>query len=63
MNVKIDDKNKALILNYALQAQAANNMLQLVVTAFKNARGLEGEYELSQDGSELVEKNGNGNKG
>lgn len=52
--IKIDDKNRALILSYAQKRDAAETMLQQVIQVIMNVNGVNGDYKISPDASQLT---------
>ncbi len=54
--IKIDEKNRALILGYANKRDAAILMMNQIITVIKNVHGVNGDCEISPDATQIIPK-------
>jgi hypothetical protein len=52
--IPIDEKTKQLLFNLIKVRDEVQTRLQLILQVYLNAKGIDGIYNLSPDGSELI---------
>lgn len=52
--IKIDEKSRALILDYLRQAESARQLANQVVEIIKNVHNVNGRYKITSDATQLI---------